>query len=87
MLAAAGVEFALDESGVEEVRLADEPAAKFALRMAEEKALAVSRRAADALVLGADTVVDAAAKFLASRTTAPTRIACCARSPAASMWW
>ena len=64
LLAAAGVEFALDESGVEEVRLADEPAAKFALRMAEEKALAVSRRAADALVLGADTVVECGGEIL-----------------------
>jgi len=64
LLAAAGVEFALDESGVEEVRLADEPAAKFALRMAEEKALAVSRRAGDALVLGADTVVECGGEIL-----------------------
>jgi septum formation protein len=58
LLAAAGVEFELGESGVEEERFTGEPAEKFALRMAEEKALAVSLRAPDALVLGADTVVE-----------------------------
>lgn len=64
LLAAAGVEFELGESGVEEVRLAGEPAAKFALRMAEEKALAVSRRADGTLVLGADTVVECGGEIL-----------------------
>ena len=64
LLAAAGVDFELAESGVEEMRQAEEPAAKFALRMAEEKALAVSRRAGDALVLGADTVVECAGEIL-----------------------
>ncbi|HTQ23597.1 MAG TPA: Maf family protein [Candidatus Binataceae bacterium] len=64
LLAAAGVEFELAESGVAEERRPDEPAAKFALRMAEEKALAVSWRAADALVLGADTVVDCGGEIL-----------------------
>jgi septum formation protein len=64
LLAAASVEFELGDSGVEEVRLAGEPAAKFALRMAEEKALAVSRRAAGALVLGADTVVECGGEIL-----------------------
>jgi septum formation protein len=64
LLAAAGVEFELAESGVEEERLAGEPAAKFALRMAEEKALAVSRRAAGMLVLGADTVVECGGEIL-----------------------
>jgi septum formation protein len=64
LLAAAGVEFELAESGVEEERLAGEPAAKFALRMAEEKALAVSRRAGSALVLGADTVVECGGEIL-----------------------
>jgi septum formation protein len=64
LLAAAGVDFELGESGVEETRLADEPAAKFALRMAREKALAVSRRAGCALVLGADTVVECGGEIL-----------------------
>jgi septum formation protein len=64
LLAAAGVEFETDESGVEERRLADEAAAEFALRMAAEKALAVSRRAAGALVLGADTVVECGGEIL-----------------------
>ncbi|MGH7913390.1 MAG: Maf family protein [Candidatus Binataceae bacterium] len=58
LLAAAGVEFELGESGIEEERLMDEPAVEFTLRMAEEKALAVSRRIGAALVLGADTVVE-----------------------------
>ena len=64
LLAAAGIEFELAESGVEEARLAGEPAAKFALRMAEDKALAVSRRAGGALVLGADTVVECGGEIL-----------------------
>ncbi len=64
LLAAAGIEFELGESEVEEERLAEEPAAQFALRMAEEKALAVSRRAGDALVLAADTVVECGGEIL-----------------------
>jgi len=64
LLAAAGVEFELGESGLEEERRAGEPAAEFALRMAEEKALAVSRRAGRALVLGADTIVACGGEIL-----------------------
>jgi septum formation protein len=64
LLAAAGVEFELGESGLEEERRAGEPAAEFALRMAEEKALAVSRRADGALVLGADTIVECGGEIL-----------------------
>lgn len=64
LLAAAGIEFELCASEVDEQRLAHEPAAEFALRMAAEKALAVSRRAADALVLGADTVVECGGEVL-----------------------
>lgn len=64
LLAAAGVEFELGESGVEEERRMDERAAEFALRMAEEKALAVSRRIGSALVLGADTVVECDGEIL-----------------------
>jgi septum formation protein len=64
LLAAAGVDFELDESGIDEQRLTGEPAAEFALRMAQEKALAVSRRATGALVLGADTVVECGGEVL-----------------------
>jgi septum formation protein len=64
LLAAAGIEFDLAESGVEETRLAGEQAVEFALRMAGEKALAVSRRAGDALVLGADTIVECGGEIL-----------------------
>jgi septum formation protein len=64
LLAAAGVDFTLDESGVAEEHRAGEPAEQFALRMAEEKALAVSRRAGAALVLGADTVVECGGEIL-----------------------
>jgi septum formation protein len=64
LLAAAGVEFEVRESGVEEERFADEQAAEFALRMAEEKALAVSARADGAMVLGADTVVECDGEIL-----------------------
>src|SRR5690242_2666430 len=54
LLAAAGIRFSLDDSGIEEVRRPGEPAPDFAQRMAEEKALAVSRRTDGAMVLGAD---------------------------------
>ena len=64
LLAAAGIEFDLIESGVEEERRGGEPAAEFALRMAAEKALTVSRRAGGALVLGADTVVECGGEIL-----------------------
>ena len=64
LLAAAGIEFELCDSGVEEERLADEPAAEFALRMAAKKALAASRRIGSALVLGADTVVECGDEIL-----------------------
>ncbi len=58
LLNAAGIEFEPAESGVDEVRMEGEGAADFALRMAADKALAVSRSAGDALVLAADTVVE-----------------------------
>ena len=64
LLAAAGVDFELGESGVEEERLEGEAVVEFALRMAAEKALEVSRRAGDALVLGADTVVECGGEIL-----------------------
>ncbi len=46
------------ESGTAENSLPGEPAGDFALRMAREKALAVSLNAPDDLVLAADTVVE-----------------------------
>src|SRR5438034_9064555 len=57
LLRDAGFEFEIRESGVDEVSLPQEAGADFALRMAREKALAVSSRERDAIVLGADTVV------------------------------
>jgi septum formation protein len=64
LLAAAGIRFSLDDSGIEEVRRPGEPAPDFAQRMAEEKALAVSRRTDGAMVLGADTIVECEGQVL-----------------------
>lgn len=58
LLAQAGVDFEIIESGIDERRDEAEPGPDFALRMGCEKALAVSARRPDALVLGADTVVE-----------------------------
>ncbi|MGO9055978.1 MAG: Maf family protein [Candidatus Binataceae bacterium] len=58
LLAQAGIDFEIIESGIDERREQAEPGPDFALRMACEKALAVSARRPDALVLGADTVVE-----------------------------
>ena len=49
--------FDVIESGVAEGHSGDEPARDYALRMAREKARAVSSRERTALVVGADTVV------------------------------
>jgi septum formation protein len=64
LLTAAGVAFELAESGVKEETVAGERPEQFALRMAAEKALAVSRQTADALVLGADTIVECGGEIL-----------------------
>ncbi|HXW84316.1 MAG TPA: Maf family protein [Candidatus Binataceae bacterium] len=64
LLSSAGVEFDVIESGIDEIRGARETAREFALRMAREKALAVSARAPHALVLGADTVVECGGEIL-----------------------
>jgi septum formation protein len=65
LLEAAGIDFETGDSGLDEVRTAGEDAAEFALRMAREKALAVSRGVADdALVLAADTVVECQGEIL-----------------------
>jgi septum formation protein len=58
LLAAAGLDFDIAESGVHEHVLAGENADAHASRLAREKALAVSRRNPDALVIGADTTVE-----------------------------
>jgi len=58
LLAQAGVDFEIIESGIDERRDEAEPGPGFALRMGCEKALAVSARRPEALVLGADTVVE-----------------------------
>jgi nucleoside triphosphate pyrophosphatase len=64
LLAAAGLSFESADSGVTEMRAGHESAREFALRMAREKALAVSVREPDALVLGADTIVECAGEIL-----------------------
>ncbi|HYB89991.1 MAG TPA: Maf family protein [Candidatus Binataceae bacterium] len=64
LLARAGVDFEFATSDVAEVRLPGEPAREFALRMAREKALAVSARIPDALVIGADTIVECDGEIL-----------------------
>ncbi len=58
LLAAAGVGFTIVESGIDETRADDEDAATYAERMARAKALNVSARSPEPLVLGADTVVE-----------------------------
>lgn len=58
LLAAAGLTFEIVESGVDETRLPSENSSTYATRMGANKALHVSASHPDALVLGADTVVD-----------------------------
>ncbi len=57
LLAAAGIEFEVIESFVPERHVAGEPARDYALRMAREKAGAVSARFPESIVIGADTIV------------------------------
>ncbi len=57
LLAAAGISFEVIESLVPERHLAGEPARDYAVRMAREKAGAVSSRFPEAIVIGADTIV------------------------------
>src|SRR6266446_8509547 len=64
ILSGAGLKFEIVESGVDERLLAGEGARDFALRMSEEKALTVSQKFLDALVIGADTVVEIDGKIL-----------------------
>ena len=58
LLRNAGIEFTVIESGADETPRPDESARDFALRMAREKALAVSLKAPEDFVLAADTVVE-----------------------------
>ena len=57
LLAAAGIEFEVIESFVPEQPEPGESARDYALRMAREKARAVSSRFPDAIVIAADTIV------------------------------
>ena len=57
LLGDAGFTFDVIESGVAEGHVGDEPAREYALRMAREKARAVSLHERSAIVVGADTVV------------------------------
>ena len=57
LLCAAGLRFDIIESGIDETRADSESGRDYALRIACEKALSVSARVPDALVLAADTVV------------------------------
>ena len=64
LLGAAGLQFDVVQSRIDEVRNHGEAAQDFALRMAREKALAVSHRFTDAIVLGADTIVECNGQIL-----------------------
>lgn len=57
LMAAAGYRFEIIESGIDEGLAAGEPGNDYARRIACQKALAVSARVPDALVLAADTIV------------------------------
>jgi septum formation protein len=57
LLGAAGIQFEVIESLVPEQHAAGEPARDYALRMARDKAAAVSSRFPDAIAVGADTIV------------------------------
>ncbi len=62
LLASAGVPHEAESSGVNEdeikARLADAPISEVAMALAEAKAIAVSRRRPDALVIGADQILE-----------------------------
>ena len=57
LLGAANIEFDVIESLMPEQHIAGEPARDYALRMARAKAVAVSVRFPEAIVVGADTIV------------------------------
>jgi septum formation protein len=70
LLAGAGIEFDVIESMVPEEHIAGEPARDYALRMAREKAIAVSSRFREAIVVGADTIVVCETQILEKPTDA-----------------
>src|SRR5689334_24228828 len=57
LLAGAGLHFDIIESGIDEAMAAGESGQDYAVRIARQKALTVSPRVCDALVLAADTIV------------------------------
>ena len=64
LLGATSIAFEIVESRIDEVRRDGENAPDFALRMAREKALNVSLRFPDTLVLAADTIVECDGQIL-----------------------
>lgn len=64
LLGATGLAFEIVECRIDEIRRDGENATDFAVRMAREKALNVSERFPDALVLGADTIVECDGQIL-----------------------
>jgi septum formation protein len=70
LLSAAGIEFEVVESMMPEEHVAGEPPRVYALRMARDKAIAVSSRFPDAIVIGADTIVVCEAQILEKPTDA-----------------
>jgi nucleoside triphosphate pyrophosphatase len=70
LLGAAGLAFEIVASSIDEVRHNGENGTDFALRMAREKALDVSVRFPDALVLAADTIVECDGEILGKPTDA-----------------
>ena len=70
LLGAAGIEFEVIESGMPEQHQAGEPPRDYALRMARDKAGAVSSRFPDAIVIGADTIVVCESQILEKPTDA-----------------
>jgi septum formation protein len=64
LLAAAGLEFDAIESGAPEQHVAGESPRDYALRVARDKAAAVSARFPNAIVVGADTIVVCESRIL-----------------------
>lgn len=64
LLEAAKIPFEVVESGIDEIRMDGEGASSFALRMARGKALSVANRFPQAIVLGADTVVECCGEIM-----------------------
>jgi septum formation protein len=71
LLGAVGISFEVIESLVPEEHIAGEPARDYALRMARDKARAVSSRHPEAIVVGADTIVVCENQILEKPADAP----------------